>query len=110
MLVSFYLYRVKGAHLLDSLEDGTEIVDPLVLEDGGQYEEQDNSDDTLELTVVGHAMKIHPPPPLMTGESTEEPPGLHYEEVLATDGLVEEYFAYNYDAELVTFILESKLF
>ncbi len=41
-------------------------------------------------------MKTHPLSAILTGE---ERPGLHYEEVLASHGVVEEYFAYSYSTE-----------
>ena len=93
-VISLYV-RVKGIHLLDSLDDGTEIVDPVVVETEDLSSDQ-CSESHSELAIIGHAMKMHPPPTLLTGNSFEELPGLHYEEILALDGEVEEYFAYNY--------------
>lgn len=88
--------RIEGVHLLDSLDDGTEIVDPILIERDEEYKKETIQDASIsDLIIVGHAIKIYPPPCIITGESSDEIPGLHYEEIIASDGVVEEYFAYN---------------
>ena len=82
--------------MLDSLDDGTEIVDPILIERDEEYKKETIQDASIsDLIIVGHAIKIYPPPCIITGESSDERPGLHYEEIIASDGVVEEYFAYN---------------
>lgn len=86
--------------MLDSLEDGTEIVDPIVISNSGCSSSSSKTPRNMtgtELGITGESMKLCSPPPVMVGDSSDEhSPGLHYEEILACDGEVEEYFAYNY--------------
>ena len=79
---------------MDSLEDGTEIVDPVSVENE-EISDTQLTDSSCSLIVVGHRIKMQPPPSLFIGKDLDEHPGLHYEENLASHGLVEEYFAYN---------------
>lgn len=89
------LYRVNGTHIIDSLEDGTEIVDPVLIEENDIIDDEGERDKPIVLAIVGHNIKPLPPPPSTTGSPPNDNPGLHYEEIIASNGVIEEYFAYN---------------
>ena len=86
-------YRVTGVHLLDSMEDGTEIVDPLLTDefDNGATK----NDQPVTLCIKGCSLIPLPSPNITTGSPPNDNPGLHYEEIISSDGVVEEYFAYS---------------
>lgn len=78
------------------MEDGTEIVDPVFID----------SEDTplstpvamvksTSLAISGCGLMPLPPPPHTTGSPPNDNPGLHYQEIIVSDGVVEEYFAYS---------------
>lgn len=91
-----YYCRVAGVHLLDSMEDGTEIVDPLLTDESDLNNGTiRNEQHITNLSVTGHCLKPLPPPNITTGSPPFDNPGLHYEEIITSDGVVEEYFAYS---------------
>ena len=47
------------------------------------------------LEILGQKLDPNPAPIFCSGEPPLDNPGLHYEEIIAADGVVEEYFAYD---------------
>ena len=47
------------------------------------------------LEIVGQKVEPNSAPSFCSGEPPLDNPGLHYEEIIAADGVVEEYFAYD---------------
>lgn len=94
--------RINGQQLFDSMDNGTEFVDPVIV-DGTCKEDTElappTTDETTPLCIVGTAMRIYPAPPYTTGEPPNDNPGLHYEEIIEAEGVVEELFAYDYEEE-----------
>lgn len=88
--------RLTGVHLLDSLDDGTEIVDPVITdEDSLSIDTPLAVDKQTCLAISGQSLNVLPAPPCTTGSPPNDNPGLHYEEIIFCDGIVEEYFAYS---------------
>lgn len=50
---------------------------------------------SASLEIVGQKAKPNPAPSFSSGEPPFDNPGLHYEEIIDMDGVVEEYFAYD---------------
>ena len=49
----------------------------------------------ISLEIVGQKLELNPAPAFCSGEPPLNNPGLHYEEIIAADGVVEEYFTYD---------------
>ena len=47
------------------------------------------------LEIFGQKVEPNSAPSFCSGEPPLDNPGLHYEEIIAADGVVEEYFAYD---------------
>lgn len=91
-----FFCRLTGVHLLDSLDDGTEIVDPIITdEDSSSIDTPRVAEKKTVLAISGHSLTPLPAPPCTTGSPPNDNPGLHYEEIIAQSGIVEEYFAYS---------------
>jgi hypothetical protein len=93
-------FRITGSHLLDSIDDGAEIVEPVITAQSKSTDYIKMSNEPVSgLSIIGKAMVPLNLSHAETTDSHNDNPGLHYEEILAIDGTIEEYLAYSDDCE-----------